>query len=92
MLNTNSLRLVVSVETGSMHRAVEVRELPHVRGAALVSVEVITLVPDVEPLLLPMEARLVLVKVVEVDEAMGPVALGTTVVAVHLAAADALPA
>ena len=39
-----------------------------------------------------MEARLVLAEVIEVDQAVRPVTLGSTVIAVQLAATDALSA
>ena len=54
------------------------------------SVEVIALVPDVKPLLLAVEARLVLPKVVEVNKAMGAITLGAPVIAIQLATTDTL--
>ena len=52
--------------------------------------EVVALVPDIEPLLFSVEARLVLAEVVKVDEAVRAVAFGAPVVTVEFAAADAL--
>ena len=54
--------------------------------------EIVTLVPIVEPLFLTVESWLVLVEVVKVNETMGSVALSTAVITVHLAATYALTA
>ena len=54
------------------------------------SVEVISLVPDVEPLFFTLEPRLEVFKIFEVYKTVGTVALGAAIVTVQLAAADAL--
>ena len=55
------------------------------------SVQVVALIPNVEPLLFTVEPGLVLTQVVEVYQAMRSVTLGTAVITIHLAATDRLP-
>ena len=52
--------------------------------------EIIALVPNVEPLFITMEPELVLVEVIEVNKTVRAVALGTPVVAIQFTAANAL--
>ena len=54
--------------------------------------EVITLVPNIEPLFFSVEAWLVLVQVLKVYETVRAITFGASVVAIHFAAADALTA
>ena len=54
--------------------------------------QVIALFPIVKPFFFPIKTRLVLVKVIEIDQAVGSVTLGTAIVTIHLAAADTLTA